>query len=261
MNLELQCPHCGYTRSVPRERIPAGVRGATCPRCSRRFELAGAGAACDAAGGPPEVDEKTQPAWERRPQLGLAPAIFGTFRTVLFSPARLFQDRSFRGGFREPLAFGLLAGAMGAMFGLFWQFVLVAGGMSERGGGLLAHLTVGRVFLLLLVVIPLAVTIGMLLYSAAVHVCLLVVGAGKSGFEGTFRVVAYSQAAQLWTLIPLAGGWIALGWQLTVQVIGLREVHASSYLRLVLAGLIPLAVLLLLAALLFLLLYEVLLRP
>jgi hypothetical protein len=63
-----------------------------------------------------------------------------------------------------------------------------------------------------------------------------------NGFEATFRVVAYSQAAQVLGIIPFVGGWIGWIWQLIIQIIGFREIHETSYLRVILAFVIPLVV-------------------
>lgn len=52
-------------------------------------------------------------------------------------------------------------------------------------------------------------------------------------------MVSYSQAAQIWGLIPFIGGSIGWIWQLVVQIIGLREMHETSYSRVIIAFLIP----------------------
>ena len=39
MIIELFCPHCNFSRKVPREKIPVGAKWATCPRCGQRFEF------------------------------------------------------------------------------------------------------------------------------------------------------------------------------------------------------------------------------
>ena len=39
MTVDLTCPFCSFSKKVPKEKIPAGVRWATCPRCQRRFEI------------------------------------------------------------------------------------------------------------------------------------------------------------------------------------------------------------------------------
>jgi len=51
--------------------------------------------------------------------------------------------------------------------------------------------------------------------------------------------VAYSQAAQALDLIPVVGSWIGGIWQLIIQVIGLREMHGISYLRVFMTFLLP----------------------
>ena len=59
-------------------------------------------------------------------------------------------------------------------------------------------------------------------------------------------MVAYSQATQIWCLIPVVGSWIAGVWQLVVQVIGLREMHETTYLKVIIAFLIPIFIVLVL---------------
>ena len=66
-------------------------------------------------------------------------------------------------------------------------------------------------------------------------------GGGKNGFEATFRVISYSQAIQVVGVIPFIGGLLGGLWVLVVQVIGIREIHETSYLRVIVAFLIPLA--------------------
>jgi hypothetical protein len=68
---------------------------------------------------------------------------------------------------------------------------------------------------------------------------------GRKGFEVTFRVVAYSQATRVWSIIPFIGSPIGWVWRTVVQIIGLKEVHQISYVRITVAFLIPLALLLL----------------
>ncbi|PLY01349.1 MAG: hypothetical protein C0623_05510 [Desulfuromonas sp.] len=38
--VQIVCPHCDYSKSVGREKIPAGTRSITCPKCQQRFEFA-----------------------------------------------------------------------------------------------------------------------------------------------------------------------------------------------------------------------------
>ena len=36
--VEITCPQCNYTKSIPPEKIPPGVRWIRCPKCGNRFE-------------------------------------------------------------------------------------------------------------------------------------------------------------------------------------------------------------------------------
>lgn len=263
MNVLVSCPYCGFSKRIPKERLPGGSALVTCPRCGQQFRFsaseqghngterrADAGAEGDRTGRPVG---RTRPPWERRSQLGLWQSLYGTFKAVLFAPRELFRSLTFRSGLREPLAFGLLAGSLTTMVGIFWHFLVLAGGLATFGPSMLGQIGLGMVFIVILLTVPVWVVMGILMYSGIVHIMLLVVRGGRNGFEATFRVISYSQAAQIWSLVPLVGGLVGAIWQIIVQVIGLREIHETSYLRVGIAFLIPvvLVVLLFLGVLIF----------
>jgi hypothetical protein len=146
MTVEIRCPQCNFSRSIPKERIPAGARWATCPQCKHRFAFAP-----PEAGPRPEQEqeeagaegrvERGAPPWENRSQLGLWQGIYQTFKGVLFSPDKLFSTMTHKGGIMEPLAFGLLLGSIGSMFGFFWQFLMMSGSLLALGEALTGHLS------------------------------------------------------------------------------------------------------------------------
>ena len=39
MTVEITCPNCRYSKQLAEDRIPPGVRWATCPRCKERFDF------------------------------------------------------------------------------------------------------------------------------------------------------------------------------------------------------------------------------
>ena len=254
MTVELTCPHCHFSKNVPKEKIPRGAKWATCPICKRRFEFSlpekDTPPAMEKSAPEPDFEEHKRKGapWEKRSDLGLWHGIYDTFKTVLFSPSTFFSSLSFDGGVKEPLAFGILVGSSGRMFGVFWHFVLFSGTLLALGQSVFSHLTMGLIFLMTIVIIPFLLILSMFIYSGILHVLLVIVGGGKNRFEATFRVIAYSQATQAWVLIPFIGGWIGGIWQLAVQIIGLREIHETSYLRVIIAFLIPVALLLLVTA-------------
>ena len=256
MTVELICPFCRFSKKVPKEKMPVGAKWATCPRCGQRFELSETGGGADfvieesgadsgsrGTGGEPEKGYGRDGApWENRSETGLWGGIYKTFKSVLFSPETFFSRITFKGGLWEPLAFGLLFGGFGSMLGLFWQFLMVSGALMSKVQSIFPQLTVGLFFVIVVVVIPVFVVLSMLIYSFSLHLLLLMVRGGKNGFEGTFRVVAYSQATQALALIPFLGGIVGGIWQIIVQIIGLREIHETSYLKVIIAFLIPVAV-------------------
>jgi hypothetical protein len=246
MTIHISCPNCNFSKEIPEEKIPVGTRWATCPQCKSRFELALPESRFDFEqdeGGIREESQAQRKAtdWENRSELGIWNGIYQTFKAVLFSPARFFGTMSFEGGMKEPLAFGLLLGSIGSMFGLFWHFLMTSGGLLAFGHEFIGQFTMSILFIGIMILSPLFVTITIFFTSAILHVLLLMLKAGTNGFEATFRVVSYSQAAQILGLVPFIGGFIGGIWFLIVQVIGLREIHETSYLRIIIALLIPLA--------------------
>ena len=268
MSITQTCPYCQFSRQVPAERIPAGVRWAVCPRCRQRFEVTGLqlegrpqGQAMPTSGEAPalkETDDGREGApWEKRSEIGLWPGIYQTFKGALFSPEALFSKLRFRSGITEPLAFGLLFGSLGSMLGFFWQFLMISGGFMDLEDSIFDQPSIGSIFLILLVAVPMFVLVGIFIYTGILHLLLRLVGGGQNGFEASLRVVAYSQSTQICGFVPFVGGWIGGIWQFIVQIIGLREIHQTSYLRVILAFLLPVAliVFLLVAVLIPMLVY------
>ncbi|MBW1729459.1 MAG: zinc-ribbon domain-containing protein [Deltaproteobacteria bacterium] len=241
MTIEIKCPYCGFSRHVPKEKIPPNAKWAVCPRCRQRFEFY-QDIRFEEAG--PEGTEKgprhrQASPWERRGELGFWQAASQTFKGVMFAPDKLFSQLSFEAGKKEPLAFGLLAGSIGSMFGFFWQLVLVSLGVVAFGPPILGHLGMWFIFLMMIVIVPILVLVGLYVYAGVLHLLLLIVRGAQNGFEATFRVVCFSQATQILGIVPFLGGWVAGIWQLIVQIVGLKEIHETSYLRVIIAFLIP----------------------
>ena len=253
MGVLLICPHCSFSKKISRKKIPAAAKLAICPRCHEKFSISRQEEPHDALREKPQgaldpgtlnpthdSDAETGGSpWEKRNDLGLLNGIFLTFKAVLFEPRVLFKTRSHQKGLKEPLAFGLLTGGLGDMLAFFWPALLFSLGIVPFGDSVLGHLNGIWIFLTLMVGIPLAVLLNMIFYSGILHLMLLIVRGGKEGYASTFRVVAYSQAALAWNIIPFVGAWIATVWKLVVQVIGLREIHHISYARVIVAFLLP----------------------
>jgi predicted Zn finger-like uncharacterized protein len=240
--VEITCPQCNYSKSVPVEKIPPRIKWVRCPRCGSRFEYIRRGE---------EADKRHATPWEMRLQLGLWKGIEHTVKAVLFSPRNMFSTMPVRGGWREPLAFGLLVGSIGSMVTFFWEFMAASSGFLKPFWGVSASTSSPFVFLLFIFLSPLLVAFDILISSIIIHVLLLLVRGGKNGYEATFRVVAYSQATRVWSVIPLLGGAIGWIWRSIVYIIGLKEAQETSYGRVILAFSIPFVLLILLISAVF----------
>jgi len=62
--VEITCPQCNYTKSIPIEKIPPGARWIKCPKCGNRFEYLKKEKDV-------ETEKRDATPWERRLQLGL----------------------------------------------------------------------------------------------------------------------------------------------------------------------------------------------
>lgn len=257
MSIEVICPYCQFSKTVPREKIPSGTRWVRCPRCHQRFEFIAKEKGLNfvtkehetAAKGFERLGEESEKEfphkgapWENRSEIGLWKGIYDTFKGVLFSPETLFKTLTFRRGIVEPLAFGTLLGSLGTMFGLFWQFLMWSGMVFTYSEAIFGQLSIALVFFAIMVMTPFFWIIFICISSGIMHLLLLMVRGGKNGYEATLRVISYSQAAQVWSLIPFVGGTIGWIWQLVVQIIGFRHIHQTSYLRVIIAFLIPVAI-------------------
>ena len=100
-----------------------------------------------------------------------------------------------------------------------------------------------------LIVAPIFAAIGLFIGAGILHLLvMLIVGSRNSGYEGTFRVGAYSSVTSLVSWIPIIG-WIASLYGIYLAIMGIREVHNTSTGKAALVVLIPAVVLFLLALL------------
>ncbi|HZB83124.1 MAG TPA: YIP1 family protein [Rubrobacteraceae bacterium] len=118
-------------------------------------------------------------------------------------------------------------------------------------GGLLGLVRVGTnrglgSFIASIIAAPIGGAIGLFILAAILHLLVrLVVGAGNSGFEATFRVAAYAAVVNLVSWIPLVG-WLLGLYGIYLSVVGIKEVHGTTTGKAALVVLIPAGVILLL---------------
>jgi len=230
-----------------------GVAGTPCPQCgsvNASTDISqdpGAPPAGD-PGPPPPAPDPDGPAWERQRSLG---AMLETIKGVLIEPGDTFRNASRTAGIGPALMFGLILGLAGSIIGLFWQYFMGAAfggglGSSPFGGGLppeFADILPGPTTLLILslAMAPVFLLIGLFLWSAIVHLMLLLLGGASQGYEATFRTIAYcSGSTALFQAVPFCGGWVGGIWSLVAQIVCLKEMHHISGGKAAAAVLVPL---------------------
>jgi hypothetical protein len=106
--------------------------------------------------------------------------------------------------------------------------------MREYGGG--------RGIILPALLSPIAIVIALFIGAVVLHICCMLVGAlnnSASGFEGTFRAVAYSNVSSVASIVPGIGPLVTCVWWIVLAVMGLQRMHKTSQGKAIAAVLIP----------------------
>ena len=235
MIIDITCPNCNFSKKVPREKIPEGIKFAKCPRCSKTFELPSMDKEDTAPPNIEKPDFANDSIYEPKPvqpdETGYFTELWKTFTGVLFSPTDFFRGIRHKEGIWEALAFGLLIGSLGAMFDSFWQFLLKSEYLSKIMTMLPETPDTNLIFIASIIFSPVFTLIFMFLTTVVLHFFLFILRGTRRGLEGTFKVAAYSYAPAVFLLIPYVGGLIVLVWKFIILVIGLREVHETTTVK------------------------------
>jgi hypothetical protein len=185
--------------------------------------------------------------WEDRERLGFFPALFETIKLLVTSPTEAYARARVSGDYLSPILYAVIIGWVMAIISQLWSLLfqstwitMVPADMRDQIGPMMA--TSGASFLITLLLAPVFILIGLFIWSGILHLLVMMLGAHKqstSGFEGTFRAVAYAYTSSLAQLIPLVGGLIALVWMIILQVIGLVRMHRTTQGKAAAAVLIP----------------------
>lgn len=186
--------------------------------------------------------------WEERDRLGFVDALIETVKLIFTAPSDAFSRLRADGDLIWPLVFGLVFSWIGQFFNQIWN-LLLGGAMQSMIGGLgdiegFAMFGATSFFQMVgtLVVWPVFYVIIIFISAGIFHLCLMLVGAtneSPTGFEGTLKVLAYAQVANLAAVIPLLGGIVAAIVSLVLLVLGFTQVHRTDQSKALIAVLIP----------------------
>jgi hypothetical protein len=217
------CPRCQQPLPDPPERF--------CPHCGAELSA---------------VVRSTP--WEQRDRIGLVSALVETTQQVLTRSTAFFRAMPVTGGIGGPLFYGVIVGYVGlvaaAIYGAIFQ--AVAGprlfDLPHRGEleKFLPYLQGGMGLVFQIVLGPLLIAAGLFISSAILHLFLMLFGGAPRGFEATFRVRCYAEAASLFRLVPFCGMPVFVIYSLVLTIVGLSEAHGIGRGRATAAVLLPL---------------------
>ncbi len=173
------------------------------------------------------------------------PALEGLYETaklVLTAPSQAFARMSLTGTLGRPLLYAVIFGWVGIIAGQAYNIAFrsvihnLMPGMMNRGFQLPVAFS-----LVMMVAAPIFVLIGVFIWSAIVHLFLMLVGGATKGFAATVRVVCYAGTVQVFQIVPFCGGLIGFVWGIVLYIIGLAAAHRTTQGKSALAVLLPLA--------------------
>lgn len=189
---------------------------------------------------PPQPPAASPLPWEQ-PGYPLLEALYETAKLILLRPSEAFARMSTTGDLGRPLVYAVIFGWVGmiaaqlynlAFRGVMWNLI-----PNMPHGG---RMMMGPVMnVVLMAVAPVLVLIGVFIWSAIVHLMLLIIGEGKGGFGGTVRVICYAGTTQVLQVLPICGGLVGFVWGIALEIIGLAKAHRTSQGKSAIAVLLP----------------------
>ncbi len=180
------------------------------------------------------------PPWERRERFGFLNGLYLTIKDVLLTPRNFFHRMPSQVGLAQPLYFALVLGVVAAFFG--WMWSLAGSSLQMFVAEDFDEIVKGPLFSFMAFLFsPITIAILVFIKAGLIHLMLMMVGGNKLGFEATFRVAAYGEAASILALVPFCGGVLGVFWSLFITIVGLYSIHETDPWRAVLAVVAPMA--------------------
>lgn len=187
--------------------------------------------------------------WEQRSSIGFFNGFAQTVSLILTRPTEAFTRMRTEGGFGDPLLFGVIGGSIGLIISTLLSAMVHslgwAAALSQQGSldNLLGAGVGGAMLIFRLIITPLVIAAALFIWSALVHVFLMMAGGANKTFETSFRALSFAYGAtSLLAIVPCCGWFIALIWGLIADCIGISRSHETDIGRAVIAVLLPLVI-------------------
>ena len=181
-----------------------------------------------------ESDVPLQPAWERRKDMGILPALFETVRQVLSEPISTFRNMRRQGGLGAPLTFYVLLATPTAWAAMLYQlvaFLINPGALPSMAKALTPSMLIAS-HAISMALTPFLLVLLAFGASAVFSASIGILGARANSFEAVFRAFCYAVApASVMRLIPICGDILFFAMALSLLVLAIREAAKTDGLR------------------------------
>jgi hypothetical protein len=201
---------------------------------------------------PIESTENIEPAWERASGLSLGAAI-ETVRQVFSNPKTTFQNLPPTGGIHRAFFYFLFFSLLGSLCAFFYDYIVcrinpdllinrfsdfpkINSQIQQLINSVGTHETINAIFISSAVMQPFLLIGGIFVFSLVAHFFLMLSGAAGKSFSASFKALAYSTGTGfILQIIPLVGVSISFVAFVVLGVIAMKEVHHTSYWRVILS--------------------------
>ncbi|WP_415718409.1 zinc-ribbon domain-containing protein [Maridesulfovibrio sp.] len=188
--------------------------------------------------------------FENMEKYGFFPAFFLTIKQVILSPAAFFKNMPLK-GFLMPLFFFILLAEFQEICNFIWTMAGVDTSMTSDVGRMVNDSIIADSLkdgtgpaLISLLLYPLMLAGISFPLIGMTHIMLMIFGAGDRGYQATFRATAYSYAPIILCVVPVVGDMIGALISVALSIIAYKNIHNTTYMRVVLSMVMPLVLLL-----------------